>query len=108
MLEDSLKKILLMLAIVLFGSGAFAQDFHVGGKLAFDAPQFIGIFGRMDFGDRAEPGFGLRFTAGGFEIPVGFLGGSNENSDFAKMKWEVFDNQIKQKLLRLVNPSDNL
>jgi hypothetical protein len=36
------------------------------------------------------------------------LGGFNENSDFAKMKWEVFDNQIKQKLLRLVNPSDHL
>ena len=66
MLEGSLKKILLILAIVLFGSGAFAQDFHVGGKLALDAPQFVGIFGRMDFGDRAEPGFGLRFTAGGF------------------------------------------
>jgi hypothetical protein len=23
------------------------------------------------------------------------------------MKWEVFDAQIKQKLLRLVNPKDN-
>ncbi|MFM6279769.1 MAG: bifunctional oligoribonuclease/PAP phosphatase NrnA, partial [Dolichospermum sp.] len=41
------------------------------------------------------------------EIPMGFLSGSNENSAYAKMKWEVFDAQIKQKLLRLVNPRDN-
>lgn len=65
-----MKKLLLILAIALFGSGAFGQDFHVGGKLAFDIPQFVGIFGRVDFGDRSEPGFGLRFTAGGFYIFV--------------------------------------
>jgi nanoRNase/pAp phosphatase (c-di-AMP/oligoRNAs hydrolase) len=45
--------------------------------------------------------------AGGFEIPMGFLGGFNDNQDFSKMKWEVFDNQIKQKLLILVNPTDS-
>jgi hypothetical protein len=60
-----LKKLLLILAIALFGSGAFAQDLHFGAKLAFDAPQFIGLFLRSDFGDRAERGFGVRFTAGG-------------------------------------------
>ncbi len=65
-----MKKLFLILAIALFGSGAFGQDFHVGGKLALDVPQFVGIFGRMDFGDRSEPGFGLRFTAGGFYIFV--------------------------------------
>ncbi len=65
-----MKKLLLILAIALFGSGALGQDFHVGGKLALDAPQFVGIFGRMDFGDRSEPGFGLRFTAGGFYLFV--------------------------------------
>jgi nanoRNase/pAp phosphatase (c-di-AMP/oligoRNAs hydrolase) len=75
-------------------------------KLTLDPDEFI----KEAFGKNIEGRFfgGGRFTAGGFEIPVGFLGGSNENSDFAKMKWEVFDNQIKQKLLRLVNPSDNL
>lgn len=46
--------------------------------------------------------------AGGFEIPMGFLSGFNENSEYAKMKWEVFDAQIKQKLLKLVNPDDNI
>jgi nanoRNase/pAp phosphatase (c-di-AMP/oligoRNAs hydrolase) len=75
-------------------------------KLTLDPDEFI----KEAFGKNVEGRFfgGGRFTAGGFEIPVGFLGGSNENPDFAKMKWEVFDNQIKQKLLRLVNPSDHL
>jgi hypothetical protein len=68
MLEGFLKKLLLILAIVLFGSGAFAQDFHFGGKLAFDTPQLIGLFWRTDFGDRAERGFGVRLTAGGFVL----------------------------------------
>ena len=61
-----MKKLLLILAIALFGSGAFAQDIHFGAKLAFDVPQPVGIFLRSDFGDRAERGFGVRFTAGGF------------------------------------------
>jgi nanoRNase/pAp phosphatase (c-di-AMP/oligoRNAs hydrolase) len=75
-------------------------------KLTLDPDEFI----KEAFGKNVEGRFfgGGRFTAGGFEIPVGFLGGSNENPDFAKMKWEVFDNQIKQKLLHLVNPSDHL
>jgi nanoRNase/pAp phosphatase (c-di-AMP/oligoRNAs hydrolase) len=46
--------------------------------------------------------------AGGFEIPVGFLGSFNDNSDYARLKWEVFDIQIKQKLLRLVHPVDDV
>ncbi len=65
-----MKKLFLILAIVLFGSGAFGQDFHFGGKLAFDIPQFVGIFLRSDFGDRSEPGFGLRVTAGGFYVLI--------------------------------------
>ncbi|MCY7322894.1 MAG: bifunctional oligoribonuclease/PAP phosphatase NrnA, partial [Phormidesmis sp. CAN_BIN36] len=48
-----------------------------------------------------------RLQAGGFEIPVGFLSGFTENSDYAKMKWGVYDAQVKQKLLRLVNPEQN-
>jgi nanoRNase/pAp phosphatase (c-di-AMP/oligoRNAs hydrolase) len=74
-------------------------------KLTLDPDEFI----KEAFGKNPDGRFfgGGRFTAGGFEIPVGFLCGFNENSDFAKMKWEVFDNQIKQKLLRLVNPSDS-
>jgi nanoRNase/pAp phosphatase (c-di-AMP/oligoRNAs hydrolase) len=73
-------------------------------KLTLDPDEFI----KEAFGKNSEGRFfgGGRFTAGGFEIPIGFLCGFNDNSDFSKMKWEVFDNQIKQKLLKLVNPTD--
>ncbi len=46
--------------------------------------------------------------AGGFEIPIGFLYGFNESPEYTKIKWQVFDTQIKQKLLQLVSPRDNL
>lgn len=75
-------------------------------KLTLDPDEFI----KEAFGQDSQGRFfgGGRMMAGGFEIPMGFLCGFNENSEFAKMKWEVFDIQIKQKLLRLVNPKDNL
>lgn len=74
-------------------------------KLTLDPDEFI----KEAFGQDSSGRFfgGGRTSAGGFEIPMGFLSGSNENSAYAKMKWEVFDAQIKQKLLRLVNPKDN-
>lgn len=75
-------------------------------KLTLDPDEFI----KEAFGQDSHGRFfgGGRLSAGGFEIPMGFLGGFNENSEYAKMKWEVFDTQIKQKLLRLVNPKDHL
>ncbi|MEA5620757.1 bifunctional oligoribonuclease/PAP phosphatase NrnA [Cronbergia sp. UHCC 0137] len=74
-------------------------------KLTLDPDEFI----KEAFGQDSTGRFfgGGRTGAGGFEIPMGFLSGSNENSSYAKLKWEVFDAQIKQKLLRLVNPKDN-
>ncbi|NJM73115.1 MAG: bifunctional oligoribonuclease/PAP phosphatase NrnA [Scytonema sp. RU_4_4] len=74
-------------------------------KLTLDPDEFI----KEAFGQDSSGRFfgGGRTSAGGFEIPTGFLSGGNENSAYAKMKWEVFDSQIKQKLLRLVNPKDN-
>jgi nanoRNase/pAp phosphatase (c-di-AMP/oligoRNAs hydrolase) len=75
-------------------------------KLTLDPDEFI----KEAFGQDPQGRFfgGGRYMAGGFEIPVGFLSGFNEKSDYAKLKWEVFDAQIKQKLLRLVNPDDNV
>jgi nanoRNase/pAp phosphatase (c-di-AMP/oligoRNAs hydrolase) len=75
-------------------------------KLTLDPDEFI----KAAFGQDASGRFfgGGRSQAGGFEIPIGFLSGSNENKEYAKMKWEVFDAQIKQKLLRLVSPKDDL
>ncbi|MEA5579423.1 bifunctional oligoribonuclease/PAP phosphatase NrnA [Anabaena sp. UHCC 0451] len=74
-------------------------------KLTLDPDEFI----KEAFGQDSTGRFfgGGRTGAGGFEIPMGFLSGSNENSAYAKMKWEVFDSQIKQKLLKLVSPKDN-
>ncbi len=74
-------------------------------KLTLDPDEFI----KEAFGKDSQGRFfgGGRDKAGGFEIPVGFLSGSNEQSDYARLKWEVFDARIKQKLQELVNPSDN-
>ncbi len=74
-------------------------------KLTLDPDEFI----KEAFGQDSQGRFfgGGRTHAGGFEIPMGFLSGCNENSAYAKMKWDVFDAQIKQKLLRLVNPQDS-
>nr|WP_309224611.1 bifunctional oligoribonuclease/PAP phosphatase NrnA [Halomicronema sp. CCY15110] len=75
-------------------------------KITLDPDEFI----KEAFGQDLEGRFfgGGRTTAGGFGIPVGFLSGFYENSDYNRLKWEVFDMQIKQKLWRLVNPEDGL
>ena len=74
-------------------------------KLTLDPDEFI----KEAFGQDAQGRFfgGGRSQAGGFEIPVGFLSGENENNDYARLKWEVFDAQIKQKLMKLISPTDN-
>lgn len=71
-------------------------------KLTLDPDEFI----KEAFGQDAQGRFfgGGRSQAGGFEIPLGFLSGFTENNEFAKLKWSVYDAQVKQKLLRLVNP----
>lgn len=75
-------------------------------KLTLDPDEFI----KEAFGQDTQGRFfgGGRSMAGGFEIPIGFLSGFNESSEYTRMKWEVFDAQIKQKLLRLVNPEDGI
>jgi len=75
-------------------------------KLTLDPDEFI----KEAFGQDPQGRFfgGGRSMAGGFEIPMGFLSGFNESPEYTRMKWEVFDMQIKQKLLRLVNPEDSL
>jgi nanoRNase/pAp phosphatase (c-di-AMP/oligoRNAs hydrolase) len=74
-------------------------------KITLDPDEFI----KEAFGQDAQGRFfgGGRSQAGGFEIPMGFLSGFTENSDYAKTKWSVFDAQVKQKLLRLVNPDQH-
>jgi nanoRNase/pAp phosphatase (c-di-AMP/oligoRNAs hydrolase) len=75
-------------------------------KITLDPDEFI----KEAFGQDAQGRFfgGGRSLAGGFEIPMGFLSGFNEQAEFARLKWSVYDSQIKQKLLRLVNPDNNM
>ncbi|UBF28184.1 bifunctional oligoribonuclease/PAP phosphatase NrnA [Kovacikia minuta CCNUW1] len=74
-------------------------------KLTLDPDEFI----KEAFGQDAQGRYfgGGRSQAGGFEIPLGFLSGFTESPEYAKMKWNVFDAQVKQKLLRLVNPDQH-
>ncbi|MEN9235389.1 MAG: bifunctional oligoribonuclease/PAP phosphatase NrnA [Gloeomargarita sp. GMQP_bins_120] len=71
-------------------------------KLTLDPDEFL----KEAFGHDPQGRFfgGGRSQAGGFEIPMGFLAGLNDNPNYANLKWEVYDTQIKQKLLRLINP----
>lgn len=75
-------------------------------KLTLDPDEFI----KEAFGQDPQGRFfgGGRNMAGGFEIPIGFLYGFNENPKYAKLKWEVFDMQIKQKLQRWINPEESV
>jgi hypothetical protein len=41
---------------------------------------------------------GGKATAGGFEVPIGFLSG-NLSDDYRELKWQAYDQQIKHKLL---------
>ncbi|MEO1399724.1 MAG: bifunctional oligoribonuclease/PAP phosphatase NrnA [Cyanobacteria bacterium J06635_1] len=75
-------------------------------KLTLDPDEFI----KEAFGQDSQGRFfgGGRSMAGGFEVPIGFLSGFYENGDYNRLKWEVFDIQVKQKLLRLINPEDGV
>ncbi len=75
-------------------------------KITLDPDEFI----KEAFGQDGQGRFfgGGRMMAGGFEIPIGFLYGFNESQEYTKIKWQVFDTQIKHKLLQLVSPKDNL
>lgn len=75
-------------------------------KITLDPDEFIKeAFGHDDQGRFFGGG---RSMAGGFEVPVGFLSGFYENGAYNRLKWEVFDVQIKQKLMKLINPKDGV
>lgn len=65
-------------------------------KLVLDPDQFIKEVLGKDAGGRHFGGG--KQSAGGFQIPIGFLTGSGP-ADFSDRKWQLFDAQIKQKLL---------
>lgn len=64
-------------------------------KLTLEPDQFL----KEALGRNATGQFfgGGRSEAGGFEIPIAFLVGNN-NAEYEKLKWQVYDMQIKQRL----------
>ena len=65
-------------------------------KLALNIDQFIkDTFGKDDQGIFYGGG---KLSAGGFEIPLGFLSGEY-NEEYQDQKWDVYDQQMKHKIL---------
>ena len=66
-------------------------------KLTLDVDQFL----KSGLGSDGRGRYfgGGRSRAGGFEIPVGFLEGSNDQ-DQMRLKWETFHHQVRARLLR--------
>ncbi|MBI5564639.1 MAG: bifunctional oligoribonuclease/PAP phosphatase NrnA [Chloroflexi bacterium] len=65
-------------------------------KLVLDPDQFIKDVLGKDTGGRYFGGG--KQAAGGFQIPIGFLAGSGRD-EYADLKWQVFDAQVRHKLL---------
>ncbi len=64
-------------------------------KLTLDPDEFIkDVFGQDVSGKYFGGG---KLSAGGFQIPVGFLAGSG-TEEFRDLKWKTFDEQVKQKI----------
>jgi nanoRNase/pAp phosphatase (c-di-AMP/oligoRNAs hydrolase) len=65
-------------------------------KLTLDPDEFIkSVFGKDAAGRYHGGGKAL---AGAFDVPVGFLAGQG-GDEFRDLKWQVFDSQVKRKLL---------
>lgn len=65
-------------------------------KLVLDPDQFIKeVFGKDVTGHHFGGG---KQTAGGFQVPIDFLAGTSR-ADYADLKWQMFDAQVKHKLL---------
>ena len=68
-------------------------------KYTLDPDEFI----KTAFGKDTNGQFfgGGKQSSGGFSIPIGFLSGDNQEK-FNQLKWDVFDKQIKTKILHKI------
>jgi len=65
-------------------------------KITLDPDKFIkDTFGQDTSGNYFGGG---KMLAGGFEIPVGFLSDGGADEEFRELKWQVYDQQIRQKI----------
>lgn len=68
-------------------------------KITVDPDEFLKeVFGKDPAGRHFGGG---KKTAGGFEIPIGFLSGG-EDHEFREMKWKVYNAQIFQKIMKKI------
>jgi nanoRNase/pAp phosphatase (c-di-AMP/oligoRNAs hydrolase) len=68
-------------------------------KITLDPDEFLkDVFGKDSSGHYYGGG---KMLAGGFEIPIGFLSGDSDE-EYRRLKWQVYDNQIKQKLFKKI------
>ncbi len=72
-------------------------------KITMDVDQFLKSALGSD--SRGRYYGGGRSRAGGFEIPVGFLEGTNDPEQM-RLKWETFDQQIRAKLIAAAGIGD--
>ncbi len=73
-------------------------------KLTLDPDDFLKeVFGR----DEDDQYFGGgRRTAGGFEIPIGFLSGADD-PEFGELKWKVYDQRIRKRLFEKIGVEES-
>jgi nanoRNase/pAp phosphatase (c-di-AMP/oligoRNAs hydrolase) len=75
-------------------------------KLTLDADEFL----KETFGVNLDGSYygGGKDSAGGFSIPVGFLAGEEPSVDYAELKWQVYNTQVKAKIYARLGVSENL
>ena len=77
-------------------------------KATIDPDDFIkDVFGKDTSGHYFGGG---KMTAGGFEIPIGFLSGEDGGDEYLELKWRVYNKQIKAKIYKKIGveqESDN-
>ncbi len=71
-------------------------------RITIDPDAFL----KEAFGKDAEGQYfgGGKISAGGFHIPVGFLSGGDDD-EFREQKWEIFDEQVKEKVFAKIGVS---
>jgi nanoRNase/pAp phosphatase (c-di-AMP/oligoRNAs hydrolase) len=68
-------------------------------KITIDPDEFIKeVFGKDTVGHYFGGG---KLTAGGLEIPVGFLSGGH-GDEYRDLKWQVYDAQVKQRIFNKI------
>ena len=74
-------------------------------NLAMDPDEFIKqVFGK----DATEHYFGGgKLSAGGFQIPIGFLAGVH-NEGYGDLRWQVYDYKIKHRVFAKIRIGQNL